>query len=124
MMLNFFTALSEEIKDESKVFRGLMKKIKDLNIYKVNTTDLFVEDLVYYRSTDEIEHGSRIELRLPDTKISLTKMLGMDKTLQNMGINISTTKLHESISKNTKSPHLYIHSATPSYNADYFYCVF
>lgn len=99
MMLNFFTALSEEIKDESKVFRDLMKKIKDLNIYKVNTTDLFVEDLVYYRSTDEIEHGSRIELRLPDTKIPLTKMLGMNKTLQQYGINISTTKLHEAFLK-------------------------
>lgn len=99
MMLNFFTALSEEINDESKVFSDLMRKIKDLNIYRVNTSDLFVEDLVYYRSTDEIEHGSRIELRLPDIKIPLTKMLGMDLTLQQYGINISTTKLHEAFLK-------------------------
>lgn len=99
IMLNFFNALSEEINDESKVFNDLMRKIKDLNIYRVNTSDLFVEDLVYYRSTDEIEHGSRIELRLPDIKIPLTKMLGMDKTLQQYGINISTTKLHEAFLK-------------------------
>ena len=108
IMLNFFTALSKEINDESKVFSELMRKIKDLNISRVNTSDLFVEDLVYYRSKDEIEHGSRIELRLPDIKIPLAKMYGMGLTLQQYGINISTTKLHEAFLKILNS-HIFIY---------------
>lgn len=99
MMLNFFIAISEDINDESKVFSNLMTKIKELNIYRLNTSDLFVEDLVYYKSTDKIEHGSRVELRLPDIKIPLIKMPGMDLALQQYGINITTTKLHESFLK-------------------------
>lgn len=99
MMLNFFTALSEEINDESKVFSNLMTKIKELNIYRLKTSDLFVEDLVYYRSSDKIEHGSRIELRLPDIKIPLIKIPGMNLSLQQYGINIATTKLHEAFLK-------------------------
>ncbi len=99
MMLNFFTALSEEINDESKVFSNLMTKIKELNIYRLKTSDLFVEDLVYYRSSDKIEHGSRIELHLPDIKIPLIKIPGMNLSLQQYGINIATTKLHEAFLK-------------------------
>lgn len=99
MMLNLLNALNEEINDNSKVFRDLMAKIKNLKIYRLNTSDLFVEDLAYYRSPDKIEHGSRIELRLPDVKMPLSGMPGMNLSLQQYGIDIKTTKLHEAFLK-------------------------
>ncbi len=94
MMLNFFTAIDTEINDESKVFKDLKTKIMSLNIHKLNVTDLFIEDLVYYRSSDSIEHGWRIELRGPDIKVPLLKIPGMEITLQEYGINLNTTSLH------------------------------
>lgn len=95
MILNFFAALKEEINDESKVFQNIMAKIKELDIYRQTTTDLFVEDLVYYKSTDKIEHGWRAELRMPNIKFALNKMPGVDMSLQTYGLDLNIDELHE-----------------------------
>ena len=94
MMLNFFNALRKEINDQSKLFQEIMEKISNLKIHRLNTTDLFVEDLVYYKSSDKIEHGWRIELRMPDIKFSLDKMPGVDIPLQNYGLDVDANEMH------------------------------
>lgn len=57
----FLCALNQKIGDNSKLFHDIMNKVGKLNILKVNRTDLFVEDYVYYSSNDNFERGSRIE---------------------------------------------------------------
>lgn len=89
----FLCALNQKIGDNSKLFHDIMNKVGKLNILKVNRTDLFVEDYVYYSSNDNFERGSRIELRLPKCRIPENKMFGMldelggDISLDNLGIN-------------------------------------
>lgn len=89
----FLCALNQKIGDNSKLFHDIMNKVEKLNILKVNRTDLFVEDYVYYSSNDNFERGSRIELRLPKCRIPENKMFGMldelggDISLDNLGIN-------------------------------------
>lgn len=95
MMLNFFKALREEINDQSKVFQDIMEKISNLKILHLNTKDIFVEDLVYYKSSDKIEHGWRVELRMPDIKFPLDKMPGVDFSLQGYGLDVEVNETHE-----------------------------
>lgn len=64
-MYKFLLSLNKKIGDNSQLFHNLMDKINNLNILRVNTSDLFVDDYVYYSQDDNFERGSRIELRLP-----------------------------------------------------------
>ena len=59
-MYEFLISLNQKIGDDSALFRSIMDKIKNLNIIRVNTTDLFVDDYVYYSKDDNFERGSRI----------------------------------------------------------------
>lgn len=68
-----------------------MDKIKNLNIIRVNTTDLFVDDYVYYSKDDNFERGSRIELRLPKFRLPANKMFelhGLDISLDTFDITV------------------------------------
>lgn len=76
--------------DNSKLFHDIMGKIENLKVLRLNTTDLFVDDYVYYSKDDNFERGARIELRLPKCRIQANQALGMFGdaiSLENLGIN-------------------------------------
>lgn len=86
----FLKALNQKIMDNSKLFHDIMGKIEDLKVLRLNTTDLFVDDYVYYSKDDNFERGARIELRLPKCRIQANQALGMFGdaiSLENLGIN-------------------------------------
>lgn len=90
-MYEFLIALNQKIGDDSALFRSIMDKIKNLNIIRVNTTDLFVDDYVYYSKDDNFERGSRIELRLPKFRLPANKMFelhGLDISLDTFDITV------------------------------------
>lgn len=90
-MYEFLISLNQKIGDDSALFRSIMDKIKNLNIIRVNTTDLFVDDYVYYSKDDNFERGSRIELRLPKFRLPANKMFelhGLDISLDTFDITV------------------------------------
>jgi hypothetical protein len=60
--------------DDSELFCNLSKRIQDLNIMNVNKACLFIEDYVYYPTSDSFEKGSRGELVLPSVRIPLSSV--------------------------------------------------
>lgn len=86
----FLKALNQKIMDNSKLFHDIMGKIENLKVLRLNTTDLFVDDYVYYLKDDNFERGARIELRLPKCRIQANQALGMFGdaiSLEYLGIN-------------------------------------
>ena len=93
-MYSFILDLNERIGDSSDIFDDIMKKIDSLPILRANTTDLFVDDYVYYADKDEFESGARLEFRLPEIRVPINSLSGMNIPLDNLGFSEIKDKLY------------------------------
>ncbi len=92
-MYHFLIALNEKIGNDSQLFHDTLQKIDTLPILKVNNTDLFVDDYVYYTKRNEFERGYRTEIRIPEIRIPISHLPWMCIDIEKFDFVDSTEKI-------------------------------